>query len=231
MSRFFIVPILLTFVVLTNAAQAQTDVPSNWALVPSGLSNGDSFRLLFLTSGTRNAESSNIGTYNTYVQNAAANGHASIRAYSSGFRVVASTEDDDARDNTSTLHSSSNRGVPIYWLGGNKLADQYQDFYNGNWDDEVNPKDASGNSRPYDNTVHANRPFTGSKHNGIGDDGEELGKSLVREGRLNDSSTVQGPLGSNSTGSRDENRPFYGLSEVFRVEVDAPDRHGPPTTS
>ena len=35
--------------------------------------------------------------------------------------------------------------------------------------------------------------------------------------------SVQGPLGSNSTGSRDENRPFYGLSEVFRVEVVVPD--------
>ena len=31
MSRFFIVPILLTFVVLTNAAQAQTQTDPVWA--------------------------------------------------------------------------------------------------------------------------------------------------------------------------------------------------------
>ena len=166
MPRFFIVPILLTFVVLTNAAQAQTDVLSSWALTPSGLEHGDEFRLLFVTSGTRDAESSSISDYNTFVQNAAAAGHTAIQGYSSGFRVVGSTEDDDARDNTSTTYTSSNRGVRIYWLGGNKLADHYQDFYNSDWDDEVNAKNASGTSRPFEGSVDANRPFTGSDHDG-----------------------------------------------------------------
>ena len=25
--------------------------------------------------------------------------------------------------------------MPIYWLNGNKVADQYEDFYDGDWDD------------------------------------------------------------------------------------------------
>ena len=56
-----------------------------------------------------------------------ATGHAAIRAYSAGFRVLASTEAVDARDNTATTGT----GVPIYWLDGNKLADDYADLYDG----------------------------------------------------------------------------------------------------
>ena len=37
----------------------------------------------------------------------------------------------DARDNTSTTYTSSDKGVPIYWLGGAKVADEYEDFYDG----------------------------------------------------------------------------------------------------
>ena len=54
----------------------QTFVADTWDLIPSGLSVGDSFRLLFLSSTTRNASSSSIGTYNTFVQNRAAAGHS-----------------------------------------------------------------------------------------------------------------------------------------------------------
>ena len=93
-------------------------------------------RLLFLSAGTRDATSSNIDDYNAFVQSAAGSGHADIQEYSSGFRAVGSTEDDDARDNTATTYTGDSKGVRIYWLGGNKLADEYEDFYDGNWDDE-----------------------------------------------------------------------------------------------
>ena len=61
-------------------AQAAGDDDANlvlntWDLIPSGLSVGDSFRLLFLSSTTRNGSSSSIGTYNTFVQNRATAGH------------------------------------------------------------------------------------------------------------------------------------------------------------
>ena len=55
----------------------------------------------------------------------------------SGFRVVGSTADVDARDNTATTGT----GVRIYWLYGNKVADNYDDFYDGTWDDEVAHRD------------------------------------------------------------------------------------------
>ena len=59
-------------------AQAQTAVPHDWSLIPSGLGPGDKFRLLFLSSTKRNASSTTIGTYNTFIQDLAAAGHADI---------------------------------------------------------------------------------------------------------------------------------------------------------
>ena len=87
------------------------EVPSNWGLIPSGLGAGDSFRLIFATSGKRNATATDIADYNSFVQTAAAAGHADIQQYSSWFRVVGSTADVDARDNTATTYTADDKGV------------------------------------------------------------------------------------------------------------------------
>ena len=138
---------LAALLALAAPGRAQTEVPENWALIPSGLELGDSFRLLFATQGTRDATATGIGQYNQFVQTAAAGGHADIQDYSSEFNVVASTAGTDARANTETTYTNDEPGVPIYWLGGSKVADGYQDFYDGDWDDEANPKDQNGDAR------------------------------------------------------------------------------------
>ena len=97
-------------------------VPLDWSLKPADIGPGERFRLIFLSSTKRNAESSDIETYNTFVQNRAANGHANIQDHASRFRVVGCTQAVDARDNTGTNTNGS--GVPIYWVGGNKVADE-----------------------------------------------------------------------------------------------------------
>ena len=201
--------------VAPGAALAQTMVADDWALKPSGLGAGDQFRLIFLSSTTHNAVPTAIGDYNTFVQNLAAAGHSDIQSYSSGFKVVGCTPDDDARDNTLTTYTSSDMGVPIYWLNGNKAVDHYEDFYDGSWDDEENPKDESGNNR----TVSGNI-FTGCNHDGteatFNTASRGLGStSSVRFGRLNTAGF--GPIGSNSGTNGTNSHPFYGLSEVFQV--------------
>ena len=135
---------VLALAVLATPAFAQTTVPSGWSLKPTGLTAGDQFRLLFLSSTKRNATATAIADYNTFVQTRAAAGHADIQAYSAGFRVVGCTAAVDARDNTSTTGT----GVPIYWLDGNKVADNYADFYDESWDDEANDKNESGTDGP-----------------------------------------------------------------------------------
>ena len=76
---------------------------NDWSLKPSGLGVGDEFRLIFLSSTKRDASSSSISTYNTWIQARAAAGHDDIQAYSDGFTVVGCTRAVDApADNTST---------------------------------------------------------------------------------------------------------------------------------
>ena len=79
---------VLALALLTPGAQAQTVapddvavVPEDWSLIPRGVSPGEQFRLIFLTSTTRDASSTDIGDYNTFVQNLAAAGHDDIREY------------------------------------------------------------------------------------------------------------------------------------------------------
>ena len=112
-------------------------VPQGWSLTPSGLIGGDKFRLLFITFTGHSSADSDIENYNAYVQSQAKAGsaHTDIKAYSSWFRVLGSTEEVAARDNTGT--TSSDTDAPIYWMGGDKVADNYADFYDNSWDSEM----------------------------------------------------------------------------------------------
>ena len=55
--------------------------------------------------------------------------------------------------------------MPIYWLNGAKAADEYEDFYDGSWDDEANDKNESGTDGP-DTSLAVNWPITGCDHDG-----------------------------------------------------------------
>ena len=185
----------------------------NWTLKPAGLAPGDQFRIIFLSSTTRDALSTAIADYNTFVQGRAAAGHAAIQPYSSGFKVVGCTQAVDARDNTGTTYTSMDKGVPIYWLNGIKVADNYADFYDGSWDDEANAKDESGNNRSHtENSVHS--PFTGCENDGTeailqGSNSRALGA---------DTNARVGPFATSEHNHlATSTRPMYGLSQVFRV--------------
>ena len=208
--------------VFTVVAPPPTEVPSTWSLIPSGLGVGDEFRLLFVSSTTRTPQATGIGTYNTYVQNRAAAGHTDIRDFSSTFAAVGCTDAMDARDNTYTTYTSSDKGVPIYWLNGNNVADDYEDFYDGGWDDQANPKTEAGTS------TSATTIWTGCDEDGTeaihigGTASRALGTFSVAFGDL-DHATL-GPVGHpNNIGGNALSKPFYGLSAVFRVV------QGPPT--
>ena len=202
-----------------TVSAAPSEVPSSWSLKPTGLAVGDQFRLIFLSSTKRNATSTDIADYNTFVQERAAAGHAGIQSYSTGFRVVGCTGAVDARDNTDT----TGRGVPIYWLDGTKVADNYADFYDGSWDDEINDKNESGTDA-HDTSQEDNYPFTGCMNDGTESFAgatrpRSLGAPLgfVRIGRPNSSGTLQDPIDGNDVADTAATRPMYGLSAVFQV--------------
>ncbi|WP_419551429.1 fibronectin type III domain-containing protein [Candidatus Poriferisodalis sp.] len=208
---------------------ADSEVPRNWALAPAGLAGGDRFRLLFVTYAGHAPTSDDIDDYNTYVQSQAnaSNAHSAIKPYSSGFRVVGSTADDDARDNASTAYTNADKGVPIYWLNGSKVADDYEDFHDGGWDDEANPRGRNGN-RARSNVLWI---WTGSNNDGTEKrftDGRVFyfGATNVSLGRLN---AAGGPLdagdhpelASHDSRSSTQQR-YYALSEVFTVGGSVP---------
>ena len=215
----------------TNAPaeeMAETTVPADWSLIPSDLGPGDSFRLLFIGTTSRNASDSDIDVYNTFVQNLAAAGHADIQAHSATFRMLGSTEDVDARDNTGTTGT----GVPIYWLGAAQVADDYADFYDGDWDEEATGARETGASV----TIGANwEIWTGSAHDGTEAMHASLGTSRALGNSGNEWVMHGNPNGSGgpiegSTADRSENKGVYGLSGVFTVS-DQPIANNPPAFS
>ena len=173
------------FSVPTEAISEGITIGTTSDLIPTDLA-GDRFRLIFVTYQGHPATSTDIENYNTYVQSQAnaSNALAGIKTHSSSFRVLGSTADVDARDNTYTTYTDDEPGIPIYWLNGNKVADDYADLYDGSWDDEANPTLRNGN------TIPPTVIWTGSSTNGTESITTEsvsraLGKSYVQTGRLN----------------------------------------------
>ena len=197
---------------------SEVTVAADWALIPSGISAGEKFRLLFVTSTQRDASATDIATYNTFVQNRAAAGHTAIRSHSAEFRVVASTSSVDARDNSATTGT----GVPIYWLGGsnsNKVADNYADFYDGNWDSYVNTNENGADTGNGSGAGNAT-VWTGSNNNGTRHSSNPLGATNVQYGQLFLGST-NAPFNRGSIGNSNS-RHLYGLSPVFTVAAAPP---------
>jgi hypothetical protein len=129
---------ITTGLFMAVAAMAMT---ANTALaapitIPTGLNPGDTYRIAFVTSTTRDATSSDIADYNAFVT-AAANSQATLAALGTTWTAIASTTTVDARDNTSTVPSTApggSFGVPIYLLNDTKLVDSYDDLWDGSID-------------------------------------------------------------------------------------------------
>ena len=194
-------------------------ISSDSPLVPSGLRSRDRFRLIFLSSTQSNAESTDIADYNKFVQDLAAAGHADIRAHSAGFGAVACTEAVDARDNTGT----NGIGLGIWWLGGGKAVDNYVDFYDGRWDEEVTVRDESGNTVTVPFASSTYQAWTGCEHDGTESmytgGSRALGTVNPGIGSLN---TVASPTNSplKLSGANDAKAGLhylYGLSYIFEV--------------
>ena len=92
-------------------------------IVPAGLNPGDEYHLVFVTDATRDATSTDIAVYNSFVQGEAAL-NPSITGTDSGvtYNAIAST---------SAIAGSVNAPVtaPVYLLDGTKVADGFADMW------------------------------------------------------------------------------------------------------
>ena len=212
-STTWIASILNYRIEVTGEEGIEVEVPQGWSLTPSGLVGGDRFRLLFLTEPAA-ATDTDIADYNTYVQQQAAAGHTDIQEFSSWFRVLGSTEDVDARDNTGT--TSANPNSEIYWLNGSRVANNYGNLYRTFWDDEANPRNRAGT------IVSTTTVWTGSRNDGTASlsgpvhnqQNAGLGATSVRTGELN--AGLDSPL-HGVTQSNTNQYPYYALSNIFVV--------------
>ena len=209
-----------TFAAPTSHAQTTQQISPDWSLIPDGISLGESFRLLFVTSGTRDATSSDITDYNTFVQNqanAATGSGAPINAFSGEFRALISTQAMDARDNTDTNRDTgTDTDAPIYWLNGDQIAGNYAEFYDGIWDS------TAGRTQNGD-TLLGRRVWTGSRNDGTIDalgSGTPLGagNNLVRTGEYG---TADQAIRSNSARINSISLSLYALSPLITFTIPA----------
>lgn len=114
---------LLVVLLLGHTGQSQADL----ILQPAGLNPGDQYRLVFTTSTTLNATSTDINVYNNHVNSAANAPGALTSGWGLTWSALASTQTADAISNTGTYKGTL--GIPIYLVEGTKVADSYADFW------------------------------------------------------------------------------------------------------
>jgi hypothetical protein len=120
---------------------------------------------VFVTSGARNATSSNIADYNIFVQNAARSSSVLNTALTTaGFdptsitwTAIASTSAVNARVNTQTRATDTSR--PIYRLDGALIATSYADLWDGSIRDTLNVTEVD--------SVSSGRVWTGTSASGL----------------------------------------------------------------
>jgi hypothetical protein len=203
MNRTFALRIL----VATSALVAPLAAAAAPITVPTGLNPGDSYRLTFVTSTTRDATSSNIADYNSFVTNVA-NSVPELAALGTTWKAIASTPTIAARDNTGTNPSAN--GVPVYELADHLIASTNADL----WDGAIlHPIDRSEQGYPFFNIL----VWTGSDAFGLGSPGRELGVPFVALilGK-NSFATTTSWMFAASNGGLDQ-RPLYAMSGVLTV--------------
>jgi hypothetical protein len=117
--KFFIVWLILS-VSFANASLV---------LTPEGLTPGDSYRLVFVTSGTTFASSQSIAYYNSFVTNEA-NRSPELAGLNVTWTAIASTSIIDARDNTNTNPTIA-LGMPLFRLDGSLVSSDYLELWSG----------------------------------------------------------------------------------------------------
>jgi len=149
--------------ILTDAANGGTNPATGEAWKA-----GDTYRLVFLTSTTTTAGSTNIADYNAFVQSAAnAAGYGSVT-----WKAIGSTATVSAISNTGT----SGTGVGIFDFNNTKIADGYTDLWDGSIDSTINYTEAGL-------LIADTQYYTGTDSNGLqANDGSASGTGRVLGG-------------------------------------------------
>ena len=195
-------------------------MPADWSLKPAEVEPGERFRLLLVTSGRRNGVEVATRFYNEWVTNQIrAGGHAAIVPFADQFRAIVSGSGEyvygqptpfvNARDNI----NARGAGMPIYWLNGPKVADDYADFYDGSWDSDIGRTEAG-------TTSTGNYVWTGTENDGTGParPGNRIGWATPLVGSVGPGRRARIFAGIKAPNNL-IHYPLFALSPVFEVEV------------
>ena len=173
--------------------------------LPSGLNPGEQYRLVFVTDTTRDATSSDITDYNSFVASAA-NSQPALAALGTTWTAIASTTSVSARDNTDTNPNVA-AGVPIYNLDDTLFAASNQDLWTTAASPISIPTDSSGGPIMY--TAWTGTTFDGvSASAALGTENPIYGSALSS---LNAEWFIISQLSASTSNS------FYAISGVLTV--------------
>jgi hypothetical protein len=200
--------VLLFIAVTANAGLLNTPVLSASAVAtPPGLKPGDPYRIVFVTSTTGDALSSNIDVYNAFVNNAANGASSVLEALGATWSVIGSTSAVWAVDNI-----GGPSPVPIFLLDGTLVASGTGDLWDGTI---VNPIRLTETGEQLitsvwtgtqdDGKAYGNEPPFNSHYLGSIDPG--IGTGLVSDYRW------IGYTRADPNGFRS----FYGISSTLRI--------------
>ena len=219
---------------------APRGVPHGSSLRPAQLEAGDRFRLLFMTQNFADdpldGASIDAVDYNDAVRRQVlAGSHPDNPAppHAGGFTALVGTPFVAATDNAGTTHRSSAAaggqpayaGVPVYWMNFDaddenflkrKVADDYADLLDGDWDDETHPKDGWGEDPCIHPPCTGVVVSTGSLADGTADPNAPFGAYAIRAGALNHDE-ARGPV---ATGRRELTYDFCSASTFNRGQCD-----------
>lgn len=178
---------------------------------PGGLTVGDTFRFLFVTNATTQATSTDIATYNAFVQGEAAG--ATYNGVTVNWKAIGSTPTVHARDNVGGFGTS----VRVYLPDGTLFANDMTTTTGGLWSAAVlaAPNQLIGGTTSTGNT------WTGSNPSGLATSlplGAAAGSSTWADRSFSNNAWIMiNPFASTNFYG------MYGLSEALTVTAPVPE--------
>ena len=194
---------------ILGAALASQAALLDWT---AGLAEDAEYRIVFLTSTTTQATSTDIGIYNAFV-NAAADLNSELDAIS--WAAIGSTATVNVRDNTGT--TALGTGIAIYTITGNLVATDYTDLYDG-----LITNNITVNEQGAGNIVTS--AWTGTSGTGLTSGGSPLGgATTARAGNPTQGTGTSGWWLNRIGATKTNSYSMYAMSEVLTVTVAVPE--------
>jgi hypothetical protein len=203
--KILLAPALLIGVFLASVAWADI-------VTPPGLNPGDQFRIIFVSSDTHDATSSDIGVYDQFIRDLATAAGLTYNGASVTWFALGST--DSVAANSRLPASASSLG--FYRVDGVKIADSTSDLWDGSIDNQLNVTETGGAPPNI-------RTFTGTTSNGDSVPSFELGSGATVGIGDNVIFAFGGWVHTDGEEAVTGTLPFYGYSEVLTVPRAVPE--------